>query len=284
MDTSEQHNYLDPKTPELPGHRIDTPSAFYCTGEEFLRVSSFGSVAAVELAIRSRFLRRDGTLAPTADRHVPTSNRTVATTDHPLSEGWLLGCALFASSGAPRIGQVFVVVDLMRGSGSGATLIQTLAQGYITDTQRLSWPSSPIRSSIDGPGVLRSITGTDPAANVEISETVPTNARWRVHAIRFTLVTDANAANREVSLTLDDGTLVYCRVPSRATQAASLTFAYSAFFDSALEAVAQDTERTIRLPRLDMQGGHRFATVTTNRQVTDNYSAPQYLVEEWIED
>jgi hypothetical protein len=88
-----------------------------------------------------------------------------------------------------------------------------LLQGYVTDTSRLSFPGSPIRSSIEGPGVLRSITGTNPAANAEISETVPTNARWRVHAIRFTLVTDANVANREVALTLDDGAAVFARSP-----------------------------------------------------------------------
>lgn len=269
---------------EPPGLQIASPSAFYCTGEEFLRVTSFGSLASIELAIRSRFLLRDGGIVASADRHIPTSNRTAASTEIQLAAGWLLGAEVHATSGSPRRGQLFVIVDVIRGSGAGATVVQTLLQGYATDTSRLAWPGSPILSSIDGSGVLRSVAGTDPAANTEISETVPTNARWRLHAARFPLVTDANAANREVSVTFDDGVNVLCRVPSRVTHVASTTITYSLFRDSALETVAQDTERTIRLPWLDLQGGMRWNTVTTNRQVGDDYSAPRYLVEEWIED
>ena len=138
--------------------------------------------------------------------------------------------------------------------------------------------------SIDGPGVLRSITGTNPAADVEISETVPTNARWRVLAIQFSLVTDANAANREVALTLDDGTTVFARVPSGFTHVASTTIVYSSFHHAPRFTVAQDTTKNFPLPRVDLQGSFRLATVTTARQATDNYGAPQLLVEEWIED
>lgn len=275
---------LDQPHPNPIGLRVGAPAPFYCTGEESLRVTSFGSLAGVVLAVRNRFLRVDGVPVPSGDRHVPNSDRSIATTEHPLAEGWLLGCELHASTGSPRRGQVFVVVDVIRGGGTAATVLQTLVQGYVTDTSRLTWPGSPIQSSIDGPGVLRSITGTDPAAGAEISETVPTNARWQIHAIRFSLVASAAVANREVALVYDDGANVFARIPSRVTQTAAQTIAYSSFRDAALEAVAQDTERWIRLPWLSLQGGHRFRTITTALDVGDNYGAPQYLVEEWIED
>jgi hypothetical protein len=261
-----------------------TPSAFYMRQEDNLRLTAFNSAASVELAVRTRFLTPEGEIVAGSDRLVPTTARAASSQFVPTTEGWLIGVEVIAVAGTPRVGQCFVVLDVVRGDATVPLPLACLLQGYVTDTSRLSFPGSPIRSSIEGPGVLRSITGTNPAANAEISEAVPTNARWRVHAVRFTLVTDANVANREVALTLDDGAAVFARSPSRFSQAAGLTVAYSIFFDSALEAIATDTERTIRLPRLDLQGGHRFNTVTTNRQVGDDFSAPQYLVEEWIED
>lgn len=264
--------------------KASTSSLFF-DGADRLRLRTFGSVGSVAIAVEGRLLGADGCLAPFAfPVHTPNSDRTVATTTFDLGEGFLLNVALRASSGSPRIGQVYGILDVVRGLGAVQTPVGVLWQGYLTDTTPAGWPGVALRASVDGPGVLRSITGTDPAANVEISEAVPTNARWRPLSIRFSLVTDANAANREVALTFDDGANVYARIPSRFTHVASLTFGYTAALNAALETVAQDTEKLIRLPPIVMQGGHRFNTVTTGRQVTDNYGAPQYLVEEWIED
>lgn len=266
------------------GLGVTTPSPFYCAGDEFLRVTSFGSVASVALAVCTRFLRTDGSPVAGRDRHVPNSDRTIASSDFHLPDGWLLGVEVHATAGAPRRGQVWVVVDLMRGASASAVLVQTLTQGYITDTSRLAWPGSPIRDSAEGPGVLRSITGTNPAAGVELSEAVPTNARWRLHAIQFTLVTAVAAANREVALTFDDGAAVFARVPSGFTHIASTTVVYSAFHHAPRNTAAQDTTKNFPIPRIDLQGGFRINTVTTAIQAADDYGAPQYLVEEWIED
>jgi hypothetical protein len=276
--------FAEQHAPGAPGEDVATPSPFYCTGEEFLRVSSFGSVVSVELTLRTRFLDALARLVPSADRHVPNSNRTIATTDHPLGDGWLMGAEIHASVGSPRVGQVFVVVDLMRGSGAAAVVLQTLIQGYVTDTSRLGWPGSLIWRSTDGRGVLRAITGTDPAAGVEIIETVPTNARWLFHAITFTLVTSATVANREVNIAFDDGANVFARSFSGTNQAATNTVIYSGFHTTQRGAAASTGIVAIPLPRIPLQGGFRVRTITTAIDAGDNYGAPQYLVEEWIED
>jgi hypothetical protein len=132
--------------------------------------------------------------------------------------------------------------------------------------------------------VLRSITGTNPAANAEISETVPTNARWRLLALQVSLVSSSQVANRELALTFDDGTAVFARVPSGFTHAASLTRVYSSFHHAERNTQAQDTTKNFPLPRIDLPGGARIVGVTTALQTLDNYGAPQLLVEEWIED
>lgn len=260
------------------------PSAFYTQLEDHLRITSFNSLTGVELQVRTRWLLWDGRRQAGSDRHVPNTDRTAATTFIPAPDGWLLGCEVIATVAAPRVGQCFVVVDVVRGSASTAFPLHTLVQGYVTDTSRLAYPGSPIAASIAGPGVLRSITGTDPAAGAEVSETVPTNARWRPLALTVALVTAVAAANREVSLVLDDGANIYARVPSGFTQVASLTRTYSTFHHAPRNTIAQDNTLNFPLPRLDMQGGHRIRTVTTNLQAGDDFGAPQLLVEEWIED
>jgi hypothetical protein len=87
----------------------------------------------------------------------------------------------------------------------------------------LAFPGVPIASPLDGGGALRSIAGTTPGAGAEISETVPTGARWELLAFQATFVTSAAAANRVPQLTLDDGTTVYFRLGAALNQAASLT-------------------------------------------------------------
>jgi hypothetical protein len=259
-------------------------SAFFFDGNDRLRLRTFGSVASVIVAIEGRMLTVDGNVQAFADVHAPASDRTEATTLYRIGEGFLLNVSLRASTGTPRRGQVFGILEVVRGLGATVVPLAVLFADYITDTQRVGWPGSLVRGSTEGPGVLRSITGTDPAANVEITETVPANARWRPLAITFTLVTDANAANREVALTFDDGTTVFARVPSGFTHAASLTVIYSTYHHAPRFTVAQDTAKNFPLPRIDLQGGFRVNTVTTARQATDNFGAPQMLVEEWIED
>ena len=271
-----------PRDGELAGRH--GPSAFYFSGDDHLRVTSFNSAASVALVVEGRFLTLDGRIEAFQDRHVPNTDRTSATSAFPRGPGWLLDVQVRASSATPRRGQCFVLLEVVRGLSGAVIPLATLLQGYVTDTSRLAYPGAPLEAMTSGAGVLRSIAGTDPAANTEISETVPTNARWRVHAIQFTLVTDANAANREVALTIDDGTTVFARIPSGFTHVASTTIVYSAFHHAPRNTAAQDTTKNFPLPRIDLQGGYRLATVTTARQATDNYGAPQILVEEWIED
>jgi len=256
----------------------------WCTGEESLRITSFSGDADAVVTLGIRF-QNDDRANPNVyqERHVPNTDRTAASSDYPLGCGWLKAITAIASSGAPVYAHTFIRVDLIRGRGTSATVLQTLLQGPVTALTRRAWPGSPIAASIEGPGTMRSIAGTNPAANAEISETVPTGARWRVHALVFTLVTDATAANREVVLTFDDGTTVYYATTPAANQAASLTRRYGAAAGGVRGAAATAAEIAIALPDLWLPAGHRLQTVTTNLQVTDNYGAPQLLVEEHLE-
>jgi hypothetical protein len=134
-------------------------------------------------------------------------------------------------------------------------------------------------------GSLVTYTGSNPAANTEWSETVPTGCVWRILAIRAQLVTDANVANRRVSVTITDvasGNVVFKPV-DESVQAASLTHNYNIAPQQG-HAVA-DVEHYLPLPISDswfVPAGFVIASSTLNLQATDNWGAPTFYVEEFF--
>lgn len=131
-------------------------------------------------------------------------------------------------------------------------------------------------------GRIRSITGTDPAAGAEISETVPARRRWKLTGILFTLATDAAAANRRVILVIDNGTNTIYALPSDTLQTASQARLYL-FTPQPVAQFQIVNDFFLPLPILSLAPGYQIFTNTTALQAGDNYSAPQLLVEEWID-
>lgn len=257
--------------------------ALFVTDDDFLLVTSINAAATVRLTIGGRLLRRDGTVVPLAEAHTPNTDRTAATSAHKLAEGWLQSVTVIATAASVH-GLTFVRIDLCRGQVNGARVpIATLAQGIVTSAQRLAWPGSPLAATHERDGALRAVTGTDPAAGAEISEAVPTGARWDLLAISFQLVTDATVANRETALTFDDGATIYFTSPSGFAQTASLTRRYSAAAIGAQTAPAAGTDRQILIPLITLLPGHRIRTATTGIVAGDNYGAPLLLVRETLE-
>src|SRR5262245_49862512 len=189
------------------------PHALYVTGEDQLRLTVLNALASVIVTVRGRQLLLDGRIEPFATTLVPATDRTASQATARLAEGWLLNAHAFVSGASPLTGQTFAILSLIRGEGTAAIELATLAAGSITAQQRLSYPGSAVANTLDSAGALRSITGTQPAAGAEVSETVPTGARWELLAFTVQLVTSAAAANRLPMLTLDDGTTVYFRDP-----------------------------------------------------------------------
>lgn len=258
-------------------------SAFFFAGEDRLRLRTFGSLASVVVTLEGRMLTVAGDVQPFAATHVPNSDRTVATTFHDVGPGFLLTASLRVSTGSPLVGQVFGVLEVVRGLGATVSLVGVLLQGELTAPQRLAWPGSRLRHSIEGPGIIRRVTGTDPAAAAEISETVPTGARWRLLNLLVTLVTDGNAANRDPRLTIDDGATVYVDQALGANVTASTTTQINMASRVIRNAIAQARTLSIPIPDLVLLAGHRLITITTNIQAGDNYGAPELLVQEWLE-
>jgi hypothetical protein len=260
------------------------PHALYLTGEDNLRVTVFNAAAGVTVAIRGRFENLAGIVVPFSDSVVPTTTRTASTVTIRLGEGWLLGAAVFVSAGSPLTAQTFAIVSVIRGEGSAALDLMTLAAGPITAQQRVGYPGSSIANSLDSGGAIRSIAGSAPGAGIELSETVPTGARWELLAFTATLTTNVTVANRFVKLTCDDGATVYFRVPHGSGQAASTVYSYCFFEGAGITTYADPGAAVGGLPVNNrLLAAHRIRTVTTNLQAGDQWSAVQYLVKEWLE-
>lgn len=260
------------------------PSPVFLTGEESLRVTSFGNAAGVTLQITGRVLRPDNTISPIQGLQTPNSNRTAKVNTFALSEGWLLGYEVRASAGTPASNAVWVLVELVRGDGSAAVAIQALGSDFVSANSPAIYPGGAMLDPLDGAGCLRSITGTTPAAGAEISETVPTAARWELLALRAQLVTSGVASTRQPRLVLDDGTSEYYRGANVDGIGAGTTCVYS-WAQGGYGGTTPDAPVGAGpCPMNNRLGpGHRIKTLSTPLLGGDQWSGVQYLVREWFD-
>ena len=266
------------------GRVISSPFQFYTTGEDSLRILSANSVAGVTLKIQARFVDSFGKIQANSWDHTPNADRSIAATEFEMGVGALLNLTVFAGSGAPMIGQTFVIVQLIRGSGVAAIVLGTLLQGYVTTQQAIGWPGSPIVSSTDGEPAIRTILGTAPAAGVEISETVPTGARWRLISLTARLQTAIGGANRIPYLFFSTGVGTFGVYPQVGSTPAN-NVAYQTWGAGVPAVVApgfDDTSTGIPETHV-LPAGSSVRTVTNNIQAGDQYTAPAYSVQEWLE-
>lgn len=259
-------------------------SFFFDNSDDQLRLTTFGSVASVTLTIEGRHMNLDGNVEVLYETHTPNSDRTIATSFYHIGTGFLLNVHVRASAGSPRIGQVYAILEVVRTINTTVRPIALLYQGYVTDTMRFGWPNSPTRPSADGPGVVRSVTGTDPAAGAEFTETVPTNARWSLYSLAVVFVTSSAAAGREPRIVCDDGTTTFFQSDPPASQAASETWTWVASVGVPRTSRVSTSQVWGFPSQMILMGASRVRSSTTAIQTGDNWAAPQMLLEEWIED
>jgi hypothetical protein len=266
------------------GRLLPSPAQFYVTGEDRLRIVAVNSLAGVVIAVHARRADLQGRTVPDKWTHTPNSDRTVTRDDFDLGQGSLLNVTVFAGSGSPRIGQTFVIVQLVRGMGAAAIVLGTLLAGYITGTQARGFPGSPIEDSIGGGGVTRFIQGTTPAAGVDIAETVPTGARWELLSFRASLTTAAGGANRIPNLLMASPGFSYFIGPQSGNVGPSnlqnFVWAPGLNVDTLTSTSAAIGGAPIGV---ELLAGHTINTLTAGLQAGDQYAAPLYVVREHLE-
>ncbi len=257
---------------------------YYLTRDDRLFVRSFNSLAAVRLVVRGRWMDARGQIHNVNHRHTPNTDRSSALEFIDLAEGFLHNLTVFVEAANPRRGQCFVQVGVGRGTATDFHPVALFISDYLETNLALGWPGGRLRSSVEGPGILRSITGTNPAANIEITETVPTNARWRLLSLQATFTADAAVGNRNPVFTFDDGASQFVRIgPSASIVAGEVAiFCGSAFGTN--PGVGISAAKAWPIPDVSLSQGFRIGTIGSFVGVADDWAAPQMLVEEWIEE
>jgi len=274
-----------------PSFTLDIPAVaaiggapLYLTNDDALLLTVFNGAAGVTVTISGRTLAF-GAKHPTTFKRTltPATNRTASTLNLNLGDGWLLNCQVVVTAGTPLVGQTWARVSLVRGLTSIADEHFVLVSDTVTQNKAAAWPSGAVKGTIDGAGAIRSVTGTDPAAGSECSDTVPAGARWRLHAWTVSLVTSAVVANRSVGLTIDDGANILFQNSDGFSQTASLTVRHC--FGEALGNFGNPGVSVVgMLPGVMLLiAGWRIRTVTQAIDAGDNFGAPQLLIEEWNE-
>lgn len=209
--------------------------------------------------------------------HTTTSNRSLKSEAFAITAPPRLLTVRAASTGVER-GACFVRISL-RVEG---VVMATLFADYVTDTSVPAYPNGAIKSSIEGPGLFRSITGTNPAAGAEITETVPTNALWRLYGLNVSFTADATVATRQAIFEITDGANAIVRTPSHVGMTAGL--GYRVQFGNYGTQNAITGSATYAVTPLDIRilAGYVIRTSTVSLQAGDDYGTPQYYVEEWI--
>jgi hypothetical protein len=264
-------------------HDVQPPTPLYIGRDDTLVAWGATSVASNGLQIDARILTPDGEIRPSSFQFAFANDRVAHAISFDLVEGFLLSLTVGTLTSPVRRGELFAQLWLARGGLPNSFVFDQLLAAYVTSNVQIGWPPGLYESSLSGHGKMRHIVGTDPAAGVEISETCPTNTRWRLIGFNYTLVTSAVAGNRISQLFIDDATNAGVRGLPAATQAASLTNSYQYGAFGAQPATLGTLQIGILPPDVYVSAGGRIRTVTTALDAGDNYSAPVYCVEEWLD-
>ena len=263
---------------------VEPPSQFYIDVNDQLCLQLNSSDALFGVLMNYRIMQPDGSVTQGQEtRVVAAGNRATNTFFFNLPEGFLLSIQIGANTGTLRRGANFVRLLILRGTQSTGFFSSVLCQGYVDGESSLSWPIGRMEGSCDGQGLIRSISGTSPAAGAEISETVPTLARWLLLTFRFVLVTSVTVANRYPQLLIDDGVNPVMQIDGQRVIPASSTFGLNFGAGVPFRQSPGNVNDTLALPvPIKLLPGWRIRTSTNLIQAGDQYSTPQYVVEEWV--
>lgn len=257
------------------------PVNAYVTANQFLSVTIWNADPGITVTVNAELLLPDGSIANNSWPFIPTSTRSKNIFAVPLTECFLLSLEVQGAA-AGYHNRTFVSVRLQLGALSSSAIQQVQVQGYLGQTKFLSWPPGEHEDSAAGAGAIVSVTGTLPSAGAEISETVPTNAIWRLKTFIFKLTASATVGTRITHIVIDDGTNVLINItgPSGVTASNNATYFFA---DDTVANNVSDGYGVVQFPaNIRLMPGWRIRTLTTALQAGDQYTAPQYSVEEYL--
>jgi hypothetical protein len=263
---------------------IQPPPALYMGKNDTIFVSVLNSDPQMtQVTVSYRILTPDGIIQVSFNTLGPV-NATRAFQDFQLSpgEGFLLGVNVDGAAFNGQRGRTYIGVAIARGNPPSTIVYHALIEAYLGAGIGPSWPTPYVENTLSGQGWLHANVGTVPVAGANISELVPLGARWRLRAARFSLTTSAAVGNRQVQVSLFDAAPhEFYRSVVVFNQAPGSTVTYSV--SDTLQAVGIGGDTQLVIPRDAMlDAGFKWTTTTAGIDVADQFTAPTYQVEEWL--
>lgn len=262
---------------------VSPANGVYITPADTLFMTLWSLLASQIVQISSRIILPDGTISFNVWQYITLGNRQNERATFNLPEGFLISLNVIALGSGLQRGSLFVAVQIQRGAFGNFLLGQTLCQGYVTQQSNVFYPGAQNGYAFEGHGRIRTIVGTTPGPTSEISETVPAGAIWRLMTFNFSILTSAVAGNRECALQVTDGLNVYVQMNPAALTAPSngVNFHYG---DGMAFTSNINNDLNAPIPReLYLTAGLIIKTHTTSIGAGDQYTAPTYMVEEWLQ-
>lgn len=189
--------------------------------------------------------------------------------------------AVLVSSNTSAIGANDIYVNLNL-SVAGSPFIH-LCKGFLGPNTPIAWPDSPAPTPIQNRGQLITTSSGNPAAGVEVVQSLGSSVWTLLKIVFFTLVTDATVANRQVHLEIVRAGLVLALLPAAAIQTASQTQTYT--WAAGLSSIADPIGLTqsMGLPTdIVLIPGSVISSVTTNLQPGDDFSIMRIFNERFL--
>ena len=270
----------------LKSEHTDPQNSVLVGLEDTVYALVWSSINNTSLTVNLRVLLPDGSVSLNAYTVFTDGFRRGLPAIFPVGQGLLLGAMVNAyTTNVIKRGQVYVQLMIQRGGLRLTTqFTQLLCGGYVTTETAIGFPFPNNEPSMSGRGNLRVIVGTTPSPDGEISETVPFGAVWKLHSLWYSLSTASAVASRFTTLSfLDTTPSVFAQIVMPISQPEGVISFYN-WSTGVAFGNAGNTLVTSPLPSdLLLTPGMSFTTVTLGIQPGDQYSPPQYLVEEWLQ-
>ena len=237
-----------------------------------LRVRSVGQSSAV-LTIRG--LTREGVFTYS---HAVSGDGSITSEDFALPDIPTL-ISILDTAEVLFQGTVYASVALI----ANGDVVQELCGGLVYKHRGISWPESNVEDIRPGGSRITQASIATPSAGAEIVQAVATNQQWIIQSIRFTLTTDANAADRRVHIQIGTDTTVDIDAFSQTDHTASLARNYTCAHFGAINDSVDDDDILIPIPaNIEISDIWRITTDTTNLQAGDAFTAGKILVKNFF--
>jgi hypothetical protein len=163
-------------------------------------------------------------------------------------------------------------------------IVSQLSSGYVGRTNALTYPAGLRSYGSFDTGCFKEVLIGAPGAGSNYSWTQTEFVKSKLLGGRFTLLTDANVANRRVHITLNDSSGVYTDCYSSIDQAAGVTYTYVFAPFPVVQTTANNNIIQIPIPPgLCLHYPYGLQTAILNIQAGDTLSSCRMQVEEFLD-